>query len=55
MPAAYVKSIAKEKHKDVRTIEAKWDEAKKRAAEQGHRGNWAYITAIFKNMAHVKD
>ena len=33
--------------------EAKWEEAKKQAAKQGHAGNYAYISAIYKKMAHL--
>jgi len=27
-----------------------WAKAKKRAEEQGHKGDWAYVTSIYKNM-----
>lgn len=27
-----------------------WTKAKKRAEEQGHKGDWAYVTGIYKSM-----
>jgi hypothetical protein len=33
--------------------EEKWAEAKKQAAEEGHAENYAYISAIYKQMAHL--
>lgn len=34
--------------------EAKWAEAKARAADEGHAEDYAYITAIYKKMAHIE-
>lgn len=31
--------------------EAKWKEAKKRAAEEGHEDDWPYVVGIYKRMA----
>ena len=31
-----------------------WDRAKERAAEQGHKENWAYVNAIFQTMVGNK-
>ena len=33
--------------------EEKWAKAEKQAAQQGHAGNYAYITSIYKKMAHL--
>ena len=32
--------------------ETKWEEAKKRAAEEGHDEDWDYIMEIYKRMSH---
>jgi hypothetical protein len=41
MPANVVRTPAEEK---------KWDKAKELAADQGHEGDWPYVTGIFKKM-----
>jgi len=33
--------------------EAKWEQAKKQAEAEGKSGNYAYITSIYKKMAHL--
>ena len=33
--------------------EAKWIQAKSRATEEGYADDYAYIMAIYKNMAHL--
>lgn len=30
--------------------EERWARAKKRAEEEGHAGDWAYVTGIYKRM-----
>ena len=45
MPAGLVKGKRDEEH---------WDEAKKAAAKEGHAGDWAYVTGIFKRMRGKK-
>lgn len=35
--------------------EEKWARAKKRAAEEGHAEDWAYVMSIYKKMAHLSD
>ena len=34
--------------------EEKWAKAKTQAAREGQAGNYAYITAIYKRMAHLE-
>lgn len=55
MPTAFIQSVARKQGKPVAELESKWDQAKARAAEEGHKEDWPYVTAIFKNMAHVPD
>lgn len=50
MPTGYVKKVANKKHATVKSTEEKWAKAKRLAAEQGHGGNYAYVTGIFKKM-----
>ena len=35
--------------------EEKWARAKKRAAEEGQAGNYAYCMSIYKKMMHLSD
>ena len=55
MPAPLVKAVAKRQGKSVESLEKKWDEAKAKAAEEGHKEDWPYVVSIFKNMAGLKD
>jgi hypothetical protein len=50
MPSPYLSKLAKKHHMSNDTAEGHWAKAKARAAEQGHEGNYAYITAIAKKM-----
>lgn len=34
--------------------ESKWADAKAKAAEEGHDGDYAYVMAIYKRMAHLE-
>lgn len=52
MPQAYVKKLARKHGTTTRRAEGKWAKAKAAAASQGHDGNYAYVTSIFKNMMH---
>ncbi len=53
MPTPYIQKVAKDKGKPVSEIEALWAQAKEAAAKEGHAGDYAYITGVFKKMAHV--
>jgi hypothetical protein len=53
MPTPFVEKVAKSKGKPVAEIEALWNRAKARAKDEGHGQDYAYITSIFKKMAHV--
>ena len=55
MPTPLIQSVARKQGKPVSEIEGKWADAKKKAAEEGHKEDWPYVVAIFKSMAHVKD
>jgi len=33
--------------------EEKWSQAKAKAAEEGHDGDWDYVMSIYKKMAHL--
>ena len=50
MPTPYIKKLAKEGHGSVQHLEKKWDEAKGKAAEQGHAEDYALVTTIFQSM-----
>lgn len=51
MPTGYVKKLAEEHGMSLPEAEAKWNEAKKRASEEGtSREYYAYVTSIFKSM-----
>ncbi len=51
MPTEYVKKLAKEHGMSVEAAEKKWDEAKKKASEEGTSHEYyAYVTTIFKSM-----
>lgn len=52
MPTAYVKKVASKHGTTVEKTEGKWKAAKKAAAKEGHKDNYAYVTGIFKKMAH---
>ena len=54
MPTAYLKKLAEEGHGTIAELERKWDEAKADAKAAGQEGNFAYVTSIFKNRAHIK-
>lgn len=53
MPVPYIKRLASEGKGSIDSLEKKWDEAKSKAKEEGKGDNYAYITEIFKNMAHA--
>lgn len=55
MPLNYINKLAKGDPKKKAALEKKWDEAKAAAKAEGHDEDFAYITAIFKKMAHVKE
>lgn len=51
MPTGYVKKLAEEHGMTIEEAEEKWNEAKKRASEEGTSHEYyAYVTAIFKSM-----
>ncbi|WP_300156383.1 hypothetical protein [Solidesulfovibrio sp.] len=51
MPTEYVKKLADEHGISVEEAEHRWNEAKKKAKEEGtSKDYYAYVTAIFKNM-----
>lgn len=50
MPVPYVRKVAKKHHKSVGATEERWAKAKRVAAEQGHGGDYGYVTGIFKKM-----
>lgn len=50
MPTPYIEKLAKEGKGTVKELEAKWDKAKKLAADQGHTDEYDYITGVFKKM-----
>lgn len=50
MPSDYVKKLADKKGISVEKAEGYWDKAKTRAKEEGHDGEYDYITGIFKRM-----
>lgn len=53
MPVPYIRKLASEGKGSIESLEKKWGEAKKKASEEGKGDNYAYITEIFKNMAHA--
>lgn len=50
MPTPYLEKLSKEGHGSIESLERKWDEAKKRAASEGRKDDYAYITGILKHM-----
>lgn len=51
MPTEYVKKLAKEHNMSLEEAEKKWEEAKKKASEEGTSHDYyAYVTTIFKSM-----
>lgn len=54
MPAAIVKTVAKELDVPVSEIEAIWDKAKEKAKEADQEENYAYIMRIFQTMIKNK-
>lgn len=55
MSEAYLKKMAEKYGKTLKDMEKIWDEAKEQAAKENMEENYAYITAIFKNMIGEKD
>jgi hypothetical protein len=53
MPTPYIQKLAKEGHGSVQHLEKKWDEAKSKAAEQGHAEDYALVTTIFKKLVNA--
>lgn len=53
MPKAYLEKVAKSQGIPLSDVGHKWDSAKKIARDAGHEEDWAYITGIFKRMAHL--
>jgi hypothetical protein len=54
MPTSYIKKLSKEGKGSVPALEKKWDKAEDLADKQGQGDNYAYRTAIFKNLNHIK-
>ena len=52
MPQAYVKKLAEKHGISLDAAEEKWAKAKKLAEKQGHGGDYAYVTSIFKKTMH---
>lgn len=50
MPTAYVKKVAKKHKISTAASESNWKKAKSVAKKQGHDGEFAYITSIYKKM-----
>lgn len=55
MPTNSLESLAKEAEVSIEKAEEKWEDAKEKAAEQGHEEDWPYVMAIFKNMLGLKE
>jgi hypothetical protein len=55
MPVPFLQKIAKDTGKSLADLEKEWEEAKKKAAEQGDADNFALITTIFKSAIGLKD
>lgn len=55
MPTAYIKKLAKEKGRSVSSLEKDWSKAKAIAAEEGHKEDYGYVTAIFKKIAKIDE
>ena len=55
MPTDYIKTIAKEQHKSINSLEKIWNIAKEKAKKEDKEDNYAYITQIFKNMAGITE
>jgi|GEM_PF-6677515 len=53
MPVPYIKKLASEGKGSIDSLEKKWSDAKAKAKEEGKGDNYAYITEIFKKMAHA--
>lgn len=54
MPTPFVSKMAKKHHTTVDKAEDKWAEAKKLAGDQGHSGDYGYVTEIFKRKMGEK-
>lgn len=50
MPVNYIKKLSSDGKGSIASLESKWDKAKTLAKEQGHEGDFAYVTGIFKKM-----
>lgn len=50
MPTSYIRELADEGKGSVESLEKKWGEAKEKAVAEGHGGDYAYVTTIFKSM-----
>lgn len=56
MPTSYVRKLAEEHNMSLDEAEKKWEQAKKKASEEGTSHEYfAYVTSIFKNMMHEPD
>jgi hypothetical protein len=55
MPQSYIKSLVKQGKGTTKSLEKKWDAAKKKAKDQDKGDNYGYITAIFKKMSNVDE
>ena len=55
MPTDYIKTIAKEQHRSINSLEKIWNIAKEKAKKEDKEDNYAYITQIFKNMAGITE
>lgn len=54
MPTTFVKKMADKHGLSTDEAEKKWDEAKKKASDEGHDEDYGYVTQIFKNMMGQK-
>jgi hypothetical protein len=50
MPTAYIQKLHKQGKGSIAELEHKWETAKKAAAKQGHKDDYAYITGILNKM-----
>ena len=55
MPASHIKSFAAKSGKSEDAVEKLWQKAKKLAADEGHGGEYDYITGILKKMLKLEE
>lgn len=55
MPASHIKSLAAKSGKSEDAVEKLWQKAKRLAADEGHGGEYDYITGILKKMLKLEE